>query len=189
MIRQADRGGRGARGGARRMPDRRWLASLAMPWLCTACLHLRPASPSAGPDGDRILITEEKITHSGALNAWEVLKRLAPQFRYSERRGQPTNLERRGRSSILLSDAPRVFLDGADVVDFRSLTQIPASTIFSIEILSGIEGTTYYGSNAVSGGNLVRTQNGSLWPAHGPQSHRAGSFPPPRHRRPPGNPR
>jgi outer membrane cobalamin receptor len=143
------------------MSDRRWLASFAMPWLCAACLHLRPASPSAGPDGDRILITEEKITHSGALNAWEVLKRLAPQFRYSERRGQPTNLERRGRSSILLSDAPRVFLDGADVVDFRSLTQIPASTIFSIEILNGIEGTTYYGSNAVSGVILVRTKNGS----------------------------
>src|SRR5260370_17895465 len=162
MIRQADRGGRCPGGGARRLPDRRWLAWLAMPWLRTGCLHLRPASPSAGPDGDRILITEEKITHSGALNAWEVLKRLAPQFRYSERRGQPTNLERRGRSSILLSDAPRVFLDGADVVDFRSLTQVPASTIFSIEILSGTEGTPYSGSNAVRGVFLVLTNNDSL---------------------------
>src|SRR5260370_34821894 len=160
MIRQADRGGRCPGGGARRLPDRRWLASLAMPWLCTACLHLRPASPSAGPDGDRILITEEKITHSGALNAWEVLKRLAPQFRYSERRGQPTNLSRRGRSGIPLPDAPRVFLDGADVVDFRSLTQIPASTIFSIEILSGIEGTTYYGSTRLGGVTLRPTKNG-----------------------------
>ncbi len=55
----------------------------------------------------------------------------------------------------------RVFVDGADVVDFRSLTQIPASTILSIEILSGIEGTTYYGSNAVSGVILIRTKNGS----------------------------
>src|SRR5260370_28436327 len=107
MIRQADRGGRRPRGGARRMPDRRWLASLAMPWLCTACLHLRPASPSAGPDGDRILITEEKLTHSGALNAPEDLKRLSPPFRYSERRALPTNQEPRGHSSTHLSDAPR----------------------------------------------------------------------------------
>jgi outer membrane cobalamin receptor len=131
-------------------------------YFCTACLHLRPASAPASSGGERILITGTQIERSGALNAWEALKRLAPQFRYSEKRdGQPTQLERRGRSSILLNDAPRVFVDGADVADFRSLAQIPASTIFSIEILNGIDGTTYYGSNAVSGVILIRTKNGS----------------------------
>jgi outer membrane cobalamin receptor len=138
-----------------------WRPGVAALWLCTACLHPHAASQPVGNGGDRLVLTEEMITRSGAPNAWEVLKRLAPQFRYSERRGQPTTLERRGRSSILLNDAPRVFLDGADVVDFRSLAQIPASTIFSIEILNAIEGTTYYGSNAVSGVILVRTKNGS----------------------------
>jgi len=126
------------------------------------CRTFHPARTA--PQGDRTgtLISQEMIERSGAMNAWEALKRLAPQFRYSEKRdGQPTQLERRGRSSILLNDAPRVFVDGADVVDFRSLTQIPASTIFSIEILNGIEGTTYYGSNGVSGVILIRTKNGS----------------------------
>jgi len=141
---------------------RTWPALVPLVWLCAACLHPRGTSQPVGDAGDRILITEERIARSGALNAWEALKRLAPQFRYGEKRdGRPTSLERRGRSSILLDDAPRVFVDGADVVDFRSLTQIPASTILSIEILGGIEGTTYYGSNAVSGVILIRTKNGS----------------------------
>ena len=145
-----------------RVPCRGWPSLLPLFWLCAACLHPHPASGPVGDDGDRILITEERIARSGALNAWEALKRLAPQFRYGEKRdGRPTSLERRGRSSILLDDAPRVFVDGADVVDFRSLTQIPASTILSIEILGGIEGTTYYGSNAVSGVILIHTKNGS----------------------------
>ncbi len=145
-----------------RISCRKWPALLPLLGLCAACLHPHGTSQRVGDDADRILITEERIARSGALNAWEALKRLAPQFRYSERRdGRPTGLERRGRSSILLDDAPRVFVDGADVVDFRSLTQIPASTILSIEILSGIEGTTYYGSNAVSGVILIRTKNGS----------------------------
>ncbi len=144
------------------MPLRGWWAVWPVLYLCAACLHPRPAAAPTGNDGNRILISETQIERSGALNAWEAMKRLAPQFRYGEKRdGQPTQLERRGRSSILLNDAPRVFVDGADVVDFRSLTQIPASTIFSIEILTGIEGTTYYGSNAVSGVILVRTKNGS----------------------------
>jgi outer membrane cobalamin receptor len=129
--------------------------------VCAACLHPHPTSEPVRDDGTRILISQRQIERCGALNAWEALKRLAPQFRYSERRnGEPTQLERRGRSSILLNDAPRLFLDGVEVVDFRSLAQIPASTILSIEILTGIEGTTYYGSNAVSGVILIRTKSG-----------------------------
>src|SRR5207247_6674279 len=99
-----------------------------------------------------ILITQEQIERSGALTAWEALKRLAPQFTFRENRnGQPSALERRGRSSILLNDAPLVFMDGAELSDFHSLNQIPANTLLSIEILSGIEGSAYYGSQPVSG--------------------------------------
>ena len=96
----------------------------------------------------------------GALTAWDALKRLAPQFTFRENRnGQPSRLERRGQSSILLNDAPLVFMDGAELSDFHSLNQIPASTLFSIEILNSIEGTSYYGSNAVSGVILFKTKN------------------------------
>ena len=68
---------------------------------------------------------------------------------------------RRGRSSIVLKEAPLVFVDGVQLVDFRSLQQIPATTLYSIEILNAIDGTTYYGSNASTGVILVHTKNGS----------------------------
>src|SRR5260370_37139451 len=138
-----------------------WRPGVAALWLCTACLHPHAASQPVGNGGDRLVLTEEMITRSGALNAWEVLKRLAPQFRYSERRGQPTTLERRGRSSILLNDAPRGFLGGADVVDFRSLAPIPPRTILSVGILDADVGATYYGSHPAGGGVLRPAKDGS----------------------------
>jgi len=113
-------------------------------------------------NGDRILITADQIERSGSTTAWEVLRKLAPQLTYGERKdGQPSKLERRGQSSFILSDAPLVFLDGVRLPDFRTLQQLSASTIESIEVLNGIDGTTYYGSNAVSGVILIRTKNGT----------------------------
>jgi outer membrane cobalamin receptor len=115
-----------------------------------------------GNDGDRIFITADQIAHSGSATAWEALRKLVPQLTYGERKsGQPSRLERRGQSSLLLNDAPLVFLDGVRMPDFRNLQQLSASTIESIEVLNGIDGTTYYGSNAVSGVILIRTKNGS----------------------------
>jgi outer membrane cobalamin receptor len=139
----------------------RGLVSLVPLLLLAGCIHPRPMR-SSDAHGERTVLTEEQITRSGASNAWDVLKRLAPQFSFSEdRNGQPRGLERRGRSSILLSDAPLVFVDGTEMADFKSLIQIAASTLASIEILGGIDGTTYYGSGAVSGVILIHTKNGS----------------------------
>ncbi|HZI22678.1 MAG TPA: Plug domain-containing protein [Gemmatimonadales bacterium] len=131
-------------------------------WLSAACLHPHAASRPVGNDGDRILITEEMIARSGGQNAWDVLKREAPQLTYGERRnGQPSKLERRGPASFVLNDAPLIFVDGVQWVDFQRLQTIPASTLHSIEILNGLDGTTYYGSNAVSGVIVISTKNGS----------------------------
>jgi len=115
-----------------------------------------------GNDGDRIFITADQIARSGSTTAWEALRKLVPQLTYGEKKsGQPSKLERRGQSSFLLSDAPLVFLDGVRLPDFRTLQQLSAATIESIEVLNGIDGTTYYGSNAVSGVILIRTKDGS----------------------------
>jgi outer membrane cobalamin receptor len=119
----------------------------------------RNAVPSSG---DRIFITQEQIARSGASNAWEALKRNAPQLTYREnRQGQPSVLERRGRSSLLLNDAPLLFVDGVQMPDFKNLQSIPAAQVASIEILDGIDGTTYYGTGAEGGVILIRTKNGS----------------------------
>jgi outer membrane cobalamin receptor len=127
-------------------------------WSCA--IHATRNVPSN--DGDRIFITADQIERSGSTTAWEALRKLVPQMTYGEKKsGQPSKLERRGQSSFLLSDAPLVFLDGVRMPDFRNLQQLSATTIESIEVLNGIDGTTYYGSNAVSGVILIRTKNGS----------------------------
>ena len=108
------------------------------------------------------IITEEAIAQSGASTAWDVLKHAAPHLHFREdRNGQPSRMWRRGRGSMVLNESPMVILDGIRVPDFRALDQIPASTIQQISILTGIEGTTYYGTNAMGGVILIRTKNGT----------------------------
>ena len=138
-----------------------WPALPAL-WLGAACLHPHAMSRPAGNDGDRILITEEMIARSGGQTAWDVLKKEAPQLTYGEHRdGRPSKLERRGAASFVLNDSPLLFVDGTQVIDIQRLETIPASTVRQIEILNGLDGTTYYGSNAVSGVILITTKNGT----------------------------
>jgi len=136
----------------------KWIAGAALVAI-GACIHPKPVAPGAENTADRIVITQEQIERSGALTAWDVLKKEAPQLTYRENaHGQPSRLERRGQSSIVLSDAPMVYLDGSRLTDFRSLQQIMASTLRRIEILNAIEGTTFYGTDAEGGVILLFTK-------------------------------
>ncbi|MGE5760300.1 MAG: TonB-dependent receptor [Gemmatimonadota bacterium] len=141
---------------------RPWGVVLAVALLpSVACSHTTANRSRTGPNtGDR-LITAEQIERSGSHSAWEVLKHEAPMLTLEEdRNGQPVQLRWRGRSSVYLDDAPVVVLDGVRVADWRVLAQVPAGQIESIHILTGIEGTTYYGTNAVSGVIEIRTKRG-----------------------------
>ncbi len=130
--------------------------------VLAACKTFHPAPIAAHDDADRIVITEAMIARSGGQNAWEVLRREAPQLSFQENRnGQPTGMQRRGRSSFVLNDSPMVLIDGIRNQDIRSLQQIAASTLLSIEVLTGIEGTTYYGTDAVGGVIIIKTKTGS----------------------------
>jgi outer membrane receptor protein involved in Fe transport len=96
---------------------------------------------------------------SGATTAWEAIKRNAPQVQLFERKnGEAIRIVRRGRGSIYLNDGPVVFLDGVRMSDFRNLQLVPATTILSIVIITGIDGTTYYGTNAAGGVILIDTK-------------------------------
>jgi outer membrane cobalamin receptor len=107
------------------------------------------------------LITAEQIEKSGAHTAWQVLKQNAPMLTLREdRSGRPTSMGRRGRSSFLLDEAPMIMLDGVRVPDFHSLETIEAESIMTILIYDGVEGTTYYGTNAVSGVIVIKTKDG-----------------------------
>ncbi|HEX4561037.1 MAG TPA: TonB-dependent receptor plug domain-containing protein, partial [Gemmatimonadales bacterium] len=142
------------------MLARALLFGIAATVVLAAC-HPHPIDVASPAGAGRIVITQTMIERSGGQTAWDVLKKEAPGFTFRENsRGEPTRLERRGQSSILLSDAPMIFLDGARLTDFHTLTQVLASTLQRIEILDGIEATTYYGTDAVGGAILMFSKNG-----------------------------
>jgi outer membrane cobalamin receptor len=135
-------------------------ALMVTPLLGSCKLRPAPVVPASG--SERIMITEAMIARSGGQTAWEVLRREVPQISYGENRnGQATGMERRGRSSMLLHDPPMLFIDGVRIQEIVTLQQLPASTLMSIEVLTGSEGTTYYGTDAVGGVILVRTKKGN----------------------------
>ena len=128
--------------------------------VLTGCIHLRPA-PISSNQGDRFVITQKMIEASKGRNAWEVLRVEAPQFTFQERpNGDPAVLERRGRSTFLLNDAPQLYLDGVRLTDLKNLEQIDATTLQRIEILGSLNGTTYYGTDAEGGVILLFSKDG-----------------------------
>ncbi len=136
-------------------------AAVSLLLAATSCKSLRPAPVIPANGSQRILITEAMIARSGGQTAWEVLRREVPQMSYGENRnGQATGMERRGHSSIMLKDPPMLFIDGVRIQELITLQQLPASSVLSIEVLTGSEGTTYYGTDAVGGVILVRTKKG-----------------------------
>jgi len=123
--------------------------------LLLACAHASPRPSEEetrrNTDGRRI-VTAETIEHSGARTAWEALQRTVPFFTFKDNnRGGTSGIEHRGRSSIVLRDQPLILMDGVELNDFTTLTSIPATDIREIEILSGIDATTYYGTGASKG--------------------------------------
>jgi outer membrane cobalamin receptor len=114
-----------------------------------------------GAPAGTYLITAEQIERSGAHTAWEALKQNAPMLTLrDDRNGRPASMGRRGRSSFLLDEAPMIMLDGVRVPDFHALDSIEAQSILTIIIYDGVEGTTYYGTDAVSGVVVIKTKDG-----------------------------
>lgn len=74
------------------------------------------------------------------------------------RHGRPARIERRGNSSIYLDDQVQVFLDGLRIFAYQVLDDMPASDISRIEVLSGVDATTRYGTNAADGVILIYTR-------------------------------
>jgi len=151
-------------------PSRRaQLLILTLAAALGACRTGRRAGPKQiKPAGE--LITARAIAHTDARNAWEVLQRDGHFSMDETANGDPARLaSRRGRSSILLagSDVPLVYVDGVQLLDLRMLREITAESIESIRILNGIEGTTYYGTNAGAGVIVIKTRAGPVQPPQG----------------------
>jgi outer membrane cobalamin receptor len=136
------------------------LVAAAVSWT-VSCSHATASQTRPRPNPGGLVITAQQIERSGSKNAWEVLKHEAPMLTLEEdRNGNPVRIHWHGRSSIYLEDAPVVVLDGVRSADWKVLAQIPAGQIQKINIMSGIEGTTYYGTNAASGVIEIDTKRG-----------------------------
>lgn len=125
------------------------------------------SGPGTTASSDRLergggqVVTEEEIAKSGARTAWEVLQLTVHNITFNETsRGQPTRITRRGRSSVVLDDGPRILMDGVSLTDYTVLARMPAADLRSIEVLSAIEATTLYGTNHSGGVIRIHTKTG-----------------------------
>jgi len=114
------------------------------------------------------VVTAEQIQKSGARTVWEALQLNVPvvSFRGTTQSGEDLRIRRRGRSSLLLNDDPRVFIDQVRIADLSVLDGMPASDIAAIVVLSGLDGTTYYGTSAGNGVVLIFTHAQTPPPPH-----------------------
>jgi hypothetical protein len=136
--------------------------TLAVVAFCVACHRAGPAlQPLRMSDGSR-WITPDIIAHATSTNAWDLLRECGAGYHIDETPdGRAVRMEsRRGRSSLLLKEGDMLLLvvDGVRMSDARYLRDIPTSTVLSIQLLNGIDGTTYYGLNAGAGVILVTTK-------------------------------
>jgi vitamin B12 transporter len=107
----------------------------------------------------RRVVSAQTIERTGARTAWEALQRTVPFFTFKDGNNDSAGrIEHRGRSSIMLRDQPMIIMDGVELNDFATLTVIPASDIEQIEVLSGIDATTYYGTGATKGVIRITTK-------------------------------
>ena len=110
-------------------------------------------------------ISAEEIARSGYTNAWDLLRARARRYDfYEDRYGRPRGIRtRRGRSTVVMSgsDSPMIIIDGARLVDFMTLRDLPTDAISSIELMDGITGTVAQGTNAAAGVIYIHTWEAS----------------------------
>jgi len=121
--------------------------------------------PSDG-GGSRVdVISADEISRSPSTNAWDLLRRRARQYDFSEDQfGRPREIRtHRGRSTISIAnaDTPLILVDGARVLDVAFLRQLSTGSIQSVELMSGIRGTASQGTNAAAGVIYIHTWEAS----------------------------
>jgi len=125
----------------------------------------RSGGGNTTPPGDKVytahVITSDAIERSGATDAWEIIKKLSTMARAKESYdGEPERLEpKRGHGSIVLHDDPMVYVDGVPIADLRTLRQIGAHDVDSIEEMGSIEATAYFGTNSNAGVILIHSRS------------------------------
>jgi len=141
------------------------LKTLCLVTAVSACaISARNGRPiNDSPFGD-VTIKGDEIDAQHARNAWDFLRARVPRYSYIEdRSGRAVGIRgHRGRSSIFLdSDSPMVVVDGARLVAFDVLQEMPTDAIDRIQILSGLRGTSWEGTGSGAGVIYIYTRSGS----------------------------
>ncbi|MHB1192962.1 MAG: TonB-dependent receptor plug domain-containing protein [Longimicrobiales bacterium] len=145
---------------AGRGAHRVWLVAAACVLLAAAC-----SPPTLGgsldpnaPKGE--VVTAEAIAETHAGNVWDALRWTVRNLTYrSDHNGRPMAIRARGRSYVQSNETVLVYVDGVQLADISVLGQMAASSVERFEILSGIEASTYFGTNAGDGVIHIITKN------------------------------
>ncbi len=139
-------------------------------WLLMLAAHLVAAIPGCTPrqqppttprPEQGYLITAELVRRMNVRTTWEVIERSGSFLRPAETPAVGSGqLGRRGEGSFSLSQGPLVVVDHIQV-EPSLLRQLPASTVESIQILSGMDATTRFGMGARAGAVVIRTRRGT----------------------------
>jgi outer membrane cobalamin receptor len=113
--------------------------------------------PNAGHHDAR-LITRDDIERSGAVDAFDALKRAGSYLSVSERKRGEVRVTERGRSSFLLSPQVLLIVDGVMMTDLNVLHDIRADNVEWMRVLTGAEATPEYGTDASNGVLLIATR-------------------------------
>ena len=112
----------------------------------------------ANPGGR--VVDAEDIAASSARTAWEAMQLLGAFLRLDEDKDRnPARMTSRGRSSILLSSQPLVFLDGVRLVELGLLKEMSAFHVERIEFVTGPSASIRYGTNAGNGAVVITTRS------------------------------
>ncbi len=92
------------------------------------------------------IITRAELSRTAALNAYEAVQRLRPQF-----------FKDRGRTSILRTESrtPTGVLDDRPLGDMSTLRDIAVTTVYEIRYLSASQAQVKYGSGYPAGAIVV----------------------------------
>lgn len=133
--------------------------TLAAAFLLAAACGGAPAERRSAPGpAPHEIIHAEAIALSGAKSAWDAVRLTVRSVAVRETRGgRPAPVLHRGQSSIYLADQVQIFVDRLRIYELQTLDDMPASDVVRIEVLSGIDATTLYGTNAADGVILIFT--------------------------------
>jgi outer membrane cobalamin receptor len=114
--------------------------------------------PATAPRHEARLITREDIERSGAVDAFDALKRAGSYLSIGERKRGDPRVTERGRSSFLLSPQILLIVDGIMMGNLGVLHNIRAENVDWMRVMTGAEATPQYGTDASNGVLLVATR-------------------------------